>query len=529
MRSIFFLSAALCALVACDSESSDVGANPAAGSAGQSAGGSAGSTAGGSAGQAQAGASGQSTGGTAGSGTEGGAAGAGAQGGGAGAGAEGGAAGQAQAGAAGEAGAAGQAGSGGSAGAVTFDTLRSDLPRDDGSQVGESDRSAVVSGNNAFALDLYQQLRNDPSYAGKNIWFSPISVTLALGMTSSGAQGATLSELSKAMHFTLPQESLHPALNWLSLELGKRPEQAKTYAKQSGADNVPDTTLNIVNAVWGEKTVTWKPTFLDVLARSYGAGVNLGDFKNDPEKERLIINDWVAEQTQQRILDLLAPDSVTQDTRAVLVNAVNFTFPWDTPFKSENTKPASFSVDGGAAITIDTMANTLHASYAEDDLAQSASLDLFSNSMSLVVYVPKEGKFAEFESKLDTELPALQAAAQPFALDLTLPKFKYTTPSQPLTDALVNLGMKTPFTGAADFSGMTASEPIHISKVQHKAMVGVDEVGVQAAAATAVSLDGGGQPPPPQTLHVDRSFLLAIRDNSTGTLLFFGRIVNPSE
>jgi serpin B len=502
MRTFFILGtvAAMGVLAACSSDASDVGANPGDG-------GSAGAAGAGLAGQAQGGA-GQAQGGA---GT--------AQGG----------AGTAQGGAGQAQGGAGSA-QGGAAGTSPTNIVKSDKPRDDGSQVSDADRGAVASGNNAFAFDLYGKLRADAANAGKNIFFSPISISLAFGMTSAGAKGATLTELAQAMHFTLPQETLQPAFNSLSQNLAKLPQQAKDYAKNSGADNVPDVTLNIVNALWGEKTDAWQPTFLDVLAKNYGAGMNLGDFKNNADAERLVINQWVSDQTQARIKDLLTPGSLDSSTRMVLVNAINLTFPWDNPFDAKQTKPAAFTVEGGSPISIDTMHGGSDSEYAEDDLAQYSSMPLFGHSLTVDFFVPKDGKFADFEASLATEIAALHQAATPASVTLTLPKFKYTTPTVPLGDALKSLGMKTPFvSGTADFSGMTATEPLYISEVYHKAMIGMDEVGVQAAAATAIALNGGGVPPKAQTLHVDRSFFLDIRDTTTGAILFFGRIVDPSQ
>ena len=520
MRTIFFLGtvAALNLLTACSSDTADVGANPGDAGAGGTAAGAAGISQGGAgsgqAGQAQGGA-GQNQGGA--GGAQGGAGQAGAGQGGA-----------AQGGAGSAQGGAGQ-NQGGAGGANPIDIVKSDKPRSDGSKVSEADRSAVAEGNNAFAFDLYGQLQSDSENAGKNIFFSPISITLALGMTSAGAKGATQSELATAMHFTMPQESLQPALNSLAQDLGKRPQQAKDFAKQNGANNVPDVTLNIVNALWGEKTDAWEAPFLDVLAQNYGAGMNLGNFKQDPDTERLKINNWVAEQTEQRIKDLLAPGTLDNNTRIVLVNAINLTFPWDNPFDPKNTKPLPFAVEGAAAISIDTMEGYATTGFAEDDLGQYAAMGLFGNSLSVGFYVPKAGKFTAFEASLATEITKLRTTTVPAAVTFTVPKFKYTTPTVPLHQAFEALGVKTPFSDKSDFTGMTLSEPLHISDIYHKAMIGMDELGVQAAAATAVGLSGGGLPPDPKTLHVDRSFFVDIRDNQTGAILFFGRITNPSQ
>ncbi|RYE74276.1 MAG: serpin family protein, partial [Myxococcales bacterium] len=363
-------------------------------------------------------------------------------------------AGQAQGGA----GNAGQAqGGAGTGGATPFEQKRSDKPRADGSAVSEADRKAVVDGNAAFAFDLYGKLRQDSGNAGKNLFFSPLSVTLALGMTEAGALGATQTEIDQAMHFTLPPASLHPALNWLALELNKRPQQAIDYAKNNMAANVPDVALRTVNAVWGEKTLDWQDGYLDVLAESYGAGINLGNFKQTPEAERLVINQWVADQTEQRIKDLIPGKAIDEQTRFVLVNAINLTFAWQEDFDKAKTTTGPFTVEGGAATTASLMTRPLQTGYAEDDLAESVVLPLFSKSLSVVVYLPKAGKFAEFESKVATEVPALQAAEQFATIDLTLPRFTFTTDTIPLEKILQDQGMKTAFSSQANFTPMTTT------------------------------------------------------------------------
>jgi serpin B len=408
---------------------------------------------------------------------------------------------------------------------------KSDRPRADATAVPPADLTAVADGNNAFAFDLHAQLSASPDNAGKNLFFSPLSLTLALGMTSAGAKGATQSEIAQAMHFALPQDSLQPALNALSQGLAKLPTTARDHAKQDSASNDPDVALTIVNALWGEKTDSWRPDFLDVLATNYGAGMNLGDFKGNADGERLTINQWVADQTQDRIKDLLAPGSLTSDTRLVLVNAINLTFPWETPFEASRTTVAPFTVEGASTVSVPLMAQTNNgARYAEDDLAQYTTLPLYDYSLTVDLFVPKEGKFQAFEAALATETASLRAAEHGSQLSLTLPKFTYTTAPVELGPALRQLGMVTPFSSGADFSGMTTTEPLQVRAVYHKAMVDIDEIGIQAAAATAIeSIHPSDHTWPKATLHVDRSFFLGIRHIQTGALLFFGRIIDPTQ
>ncbi len=424
------------------------------------------------------------------------------------------------AGTGGSAGAPGVAGKGGSGG--------------EGPALPLSPQQAVVAGNNAFAIDLYGQLRQDVANSGKNLLFSPLSLSLALGMTSAGAQGATLAEMSKVMHFTLPQEQLHPALHGLSAELAMRPQEARELAKKNGTP-IPDASLNLVNSIWGDQNFTWKTSFLDVLASTYKADLNKANFLANSETERLKINDWVSQQTEKRIEDLLPPEAIDKFTRFVLVNAVSLTFPWWKSFDKKATKPGSFLTPTGTS-EVPLMSGTmLPGAYAEDDLAKSGVLHLNGGGLSLVVYVPKEGKFDEFEANLATEISALKAVEKSILLNLKLPRFKYTSPSVKLTPALYKLGMKTPLDKhSADFFGMSddpafVENRLFIKDVFHKAMLNIDEDGLEAAAASAVIVNSSEFGPPTRDLEVDRSFFLSIRDNATGTLLFFGRILDPMQ
>jgi serpin B len=517
MRFSFVLGglAAIGLFVACGSDTSDVGANPGDG-AGQSAGGAAGTQGGAQAGGEQGGA-GQSAGGVSGSGQNQG----GIANGQGGAGSGQGGAGSGQ----------GGAGSGqGGAGMAGFSVVGSNRPRADGSKVSDMDRATVADDNNAFTFDLYGKLKD--TTPGKNVFFSPLSLSLGLGMTTAGAKGATLTELSKGMHFSLPQTALHPALNSLSLALGAYPQKAKDTAKKLGLAGDPEVRLDLVNAMWGDQTISWQNDFLDILAQDYGTGVNQADFIHDWDKERLTINQWVTEQTEQRIQDLLPPLSLDTSTRFVLVNAIDLTFPWADPFDPQSTHQAPFTPEGGAAQQVTTMHTTVGNNFAEDDLAQYAALDLFDRTLSLNLYVPKAGKLAEFEAALATEVSSLRAAAKYAALDLSLPKFKYTAPdSTDLVEIFQSLGVKTPFQmGQADFSRMTTDTNLFITHIFHKASLGFDEGGVQAAAASGITGSaGGGGGPVLQDFHVDRSFFVDVRDNKTGAILFFGRIVDPSQ
>lgn len=390
--------------------------------------------------------------------------------------------------------------------------------RDTAPAVTPADAEALRDGNAAFAADLYQTLRNDPAAAGKNLFFSPHSISTALAMTYAGARGTTETEMAATMHYGLPQDRLHPALNALDLTLESR------GAGQKAADGEPFR-LHTTNSLWGAPQISFEAPFLDALAKNYGAGIRLTDFAKDPEAARGTINGWVGKETEERIKDLLPAGSVTPATRLVLVNAIYFNAAWRTPFSEGSTKKATFHGAAGD-VQADMMDTGGSFPYAEGDGYKAIALPYAGNELSFVAILPSD--LAKFESTFTAKQAAsIASSLTPApAVHLRLPKFKIEGKSVSLRSALAAQGMKQAFDpGAADFSGMTTAERISISDVIHQAFVSVDEKGTEAAAATAVVAVGTSAAPEIVVdLTLDRPFIFFVRDNATGAILFLGRL-----
>src|SRR5512140_2279531 len=208
-------------------------------------------------------------------------------------------------------------------GPASADLAQARLPRVTNPDASDSDLKQLAGDNTAFALDLYKSLRSE----GGNLFYSPYSISLALAMTYAGARGETATQMASTLHFTLPEGRLHPAFNALDLELAKRPQQS------TGSDpSQKDFELNIVNSLWGQKGWSFLPEYLDLLASNYGAGLRLLDYKKDPENARQSINDWVAQQTKDKIKDLLPEGLIDPATTLVLVNAIYFKAGWEYDF-----------------------------------------------------------------------------------------------------------------------------------------------------------------------------------------------------
>jgi serpin B len=340
-------------------------------------------------------------------------------------------------------------------------------------------------------------------------------------MTYAGAGGETEEQMADALHFGLPQNRLHPAFNSLDIELAKRGEDAE------GKDN-EGFRLNVVNAIWGQKDYTFLTGFLDVLAENYGAGLRILDFIRAPEESRITINDWVSEQTEGKIEDLIPQGLINELTRLVLTNAIYFNAAWAFPFSEEATSDGAFHLLNGDEVIVPMMRQTESLGYAKGDNYQAVELPYDGNELSMVILLPQSSEFDTFESTLDFQkLQAIIDNLQYREVVLIMPKFEFES-SFALKDTLSDMGMPVAFSGSADFSGMTGNRDLFIADVVHKAFVSVDEAGTEAAAATAVVMELTAIPEEPVTVNIDRPFIFLIRDIETGALLFIGRVLNPS-
>jgi serpin B len=390
---------------------------------------------------------------------------------------------------------------------------RSARPRELAPSVSEYALADLAAGNRAFAWDLYQAVRTQDG----NLFFSPYSVSLALAMTFAGARGDTEAEMAQTLHFTLPQEQLHPAFNALDLSL----------TADAGADS--GFQLNLANAIWGQQGFDFLPAYLDRLAVNYGAGLQLADFTDPAQREqaRAMINTWVSAETQGKIKELFVEGTLTEATRLVLANAIYFRADWETPFPAESTDPAPFTLLDGSQVQVPTMSRRASTGYTAADGVEAVELYYKGDRASLVILLPAAGQFEAFEAGLEAgQVEDLLQRLQPTDLQLYLPKFEYAA-SLDLAGTLAGMGMPAALSpGGADFSGMTGERDLHITGVVHKAFVAVDEKGTEAAAATGVTV---GVTSMPQEVRVDRPFLYVIRDRETGTLLFVGRVLDPGE
>ncbi len=382
----------------------------------------------------------------------------------------------------------------------------------------EGDIGVVVEGHNAFTWEVYGAVA---AGEGENVFFSPFSLTTALGMTLAGAEGETWEELADLLRVDLDEAAWHGALGALLRDLNG--DLGRGY------------TLHVANRLFGQEGYPWEEPFLAICEEDYDAPLEPWDFIADPEGGRDLVNDWVAEQTQDHIDELLPPGSVDEDTRLVLANAIYFLADWATQFDPEDTADRPFHRLDGSTVDVPMMRldleqveeHGIEVGWTAD--AALARLPYQDDEVSLVLVVPHDlDGLPALEAGLDREtFEGWLGGVGPGEGIVSLPKLEISWASD-LAGTLTALGAPPLFdSAAADLTGM-ADPPdgnLFVTGVFHEAFVRIDEEGTEAAAATGVVV--GVEAAAPEVV-ADRPFLFVVRDDLTGAILFVGRVTDPS-
>jgi serpin B len=387
-----------------------------------------------------------------------------------------------------------------------------------------SEAGGVVAANNQFAFDLYSQYKSQNG----NIFFSPYSISTALAMTYEGARGETAQEMQSVFHFPTDNNTRRNGFLQIYNEIN---EANKSY------------NLSTANALWAQKDYKFLDSYFNLIRTYYGGNVTNLDFVGDTENSRITINNWVEEQTNHKIKDLIPQGFITDVTRLVLTNAVYFKARWHIPFLND-THDEDFRISPGNTVKVKMMSiygnNVLtssggHAStifnYAETNDAQILELPYEGNETSMLILLPKGDKLQTLEQSLTSgKLNEWRTTLnETYLSGVYLPKFKFET-KYFMADTLQKMGMKAAFIyPEADFSGMDGTRNLYISAVIHQAFIDVNETGTEAAAATAVIMNLGAAPGPmPPVFIADHPFIFIIQQRDTGNILFIGRVSNPN-
>ncbi|MCK9293286.1 MAG: serpin family protein [archaeon] len=381
----------------------------------------------------------------------------------------------------------------------------------------------LVSSNNSFSFDLYNQLKLENPH--KNIFFSPYSISSAFSMLYEGSANETKQKLKSVFKFPEP-EQLAPNFAKIYTTINKK---NKSYTLRTG------------NALWIAKDYKILEDYTKRVSKYYGGkSVNL-DFVNDTENSRLTINDFISEQTNKKINDLIKLNMISPDTRLVLTNAIYFEGEWKVAFKETNTETLKFTTDSKELIDVNMMLLTgeeiknSEYSFKYKDLITLQILKFpYKGDLSMILVLPTEDlnslgeitfeKYSNWVTQLNT--------APSHKLNLiSFPKFEFET-EYVLNNTLESMGLSLAFTpGLADFSRISGQKDLFVSAAVHKAYVKVDEKGTTATAATAIVMMTRGimeEQKLRETFIADHPFLFIIQEDGTGEILFLGEVNNPS-
>jgi serpin B len=392
----------------------------------------------------------------------------------------------------------------------------------------------AAKATNELGVELHRQLATD----NENLCISPYSIDSAFSMTFAGADGETRSEMARVLHFPTNGDvpGSFSALQHSLEQMSTKTAQLVKESKKFGGPSEP-ITLNIANRLFAQKTYHFRETFLSLVKQNFAGGFEPLDFMADPAAATQRINKWVANETRDRIRDLIPAGALDKTTRLVLANALYLKAPWASEFSQNTTQPEPFFV-GGAPVNVPMMRKTdKNFGYGRREGFTVVSVPYTGDDLQFVVLLPDDiTGLRELESKLSADVLADCAKLEKRDVDLHLPKFKLEPPTITLAKQFEALGMKSAFNqpkGSANFDKMAPRTPddyLYISQIFHKTFIAVDEKGTEAAAATAVAMMAGSAfhpAQPPVEVKVDRPFVYAIQHVPSGVCLFLGRVTDP--
>lgn len=375
------------------------------------------------------------------------------------------------------------------------------------------DAATVVAGNNQFAFDVYSQLP-----AGQNTFFSPFSIAAAFSMLDAGAAGNTDAQIRAALHATLPGDAQHAAWSALLTSI----DTGRDYGNY---------TLGTADRLFGQQGFPFLQSYLDITKNDYEAELESLDFATDPDGSRATINQWVSEQTDGKIPELFPQGTIDSSTVLALANAILFKGTWLQEFDPSQTAAGTFHVAGGADVQPQMMHATETVTLGQVSGGTLGLLPFAGSDLAMGVIVPDDpdGLPAVEASLTSAALgSAIAAAVSTDDTIVALPKLTLTE-AYKLNDLMAALGVVDAFSPAADFSGIDGRQDLSVQTALHKATLTVDEQGAEATAATGIGLGGAVGPGEQPMLVADHSFLIFIYDNVTGSILFIGRVQDPTQ
>lgn len=400
------------------------------------------------------------------------------------------------------------------------------------------DARALAAGLRRFTADLYHRLASGKG----NLFFSPLSIAWALLLVHAGARGETRGEIEQALRFDLPEDRLFNAFARLSRELEERnmlyeqePDPLQFHDHPSDRLEPGDHLLRLIHTAnfWVQRSYPCEADYLRIAQEVFGADTQTVDFDENPDEAAAAINAWVKDRTEGRIEQIFSPDMIQPLTRLILASAAYFKAGWADPFKPALTETAQFHQLDGQDVDVQMMDTSGQLDYARHDEFQIVALPYVSDGVRFVIVLPDAGRFEAVERAFDGErLDATLFAQSAFDrrdVHLRLPRLRVDAEID-VAPHLRKIGIRALFRSDADLTGISAEPGIRVDQVLHKSFVSVDEEGTEAAAATVTAIRGAGieEPQVPIEFTCDRPFLFFINDFYSQTVLFAGRLMDPT-
>ena len=371
----------------------------------------------------------------------------------------------------------------------------------------------VVDKSNSFGFDFFRKVYE--ANAGQaNLMVSPLSVSMALGMTRNGAAGSTLDAMTQTLGFSgLTEEEINQSYKYI----------LETF---TGLD--PQVKLAVANSIWYRNSFSVEPSFITTDQDYFHASVSPLNFE-DPGSVNTI-NNWVSENTNQLIPKIL--DEIPAEAVMYLINAVYFKGQWKYRFEKSNTLPQAFHLADGSDIQAESMSQQSDFGYYKGNGFTSVELPYNQGNYNMVILLPDAGKTIASVTAQLTRANWLSwyGNYQNQEIKLQLPKFRFSYDEKNMISILSGLGMGVAFSDFADFTRINSNGGLLISEVKHKTYIATDESGTEAAAVTSVGIGVTSTgPDEPISFTVDRPFVFFIHEKSTGTILFIGTVTDPTQ
>ena len=367
----------------------------------------------------------------------------------------------------------------------------------------------LIDNGNAFSASILKQI-NDTEAKDKNLFFSPFSISMALGMTLNGANGTTKEAMLDALELSgMSMDDINSSYKYL-------------------IDNLkpldPDVVFNIANSIWYRQDYSILSDFIQLNRDHFYAEISPLDF-NKSEEAKNTINNWVKDKTNGKIEEIV--DKISPSSFMFLINALYFNANWTYQFDKSDTKELDFYLADDVTTSTPFVHQKMEAKSFSNDLLHAIELPYGEGNFSMVVMVPQYGKNVDdivSEFSISNWNNWLAAMTEIEDLEIYLPKFSYEYDIE-LEEILTNMGMGIAFSSQADFSGINPDLALYISKVKHKAFVDVNEEGTEAAAVTSVEINYTSI----SQFAANKPFLYFIKERNTQAILFIGRVMDPSK